>query len=34
VPLAAVVVFAGFAIWGCVAKGQTEANGFGPSVAA
>jgi uncharacterized membrane protein YhaH (DUF805 family) len=34
VPLAAVVVFAGFAVWGCIANGQTEANGFGPSVAA
>jgi uncharacterized membrane protein YhaH (DUF805 family) len=29
VPLAAVVVFAGFAVWGCFAKGQTEPNSFG-----
>jgi uncharacterized membrane protein YhaH (DUF805 family) len=34
VPLAAVIVFAGFAVWGCLANGQTEANSFGPSVAA
>jgi len=34
VPLAAAVVFAGFAIWGCIANGQTEANSFGPPVAA
>jgi uncharacterized membrane protein YhaH (DUF805 family) len=33
VPLAAVVVFAGFAVWGCIANGQTAANSFGPSVA-
>jgi hypothetical protein len=34
VPPAAVVVFASFAVWGCIANGQTEATGFGPSVAA
>jgi uncharacterized membrane protein YhaH (DUF805 family)/uncharacterized membrane protein YphA (DoxX/SURF4 family) len=34
VPLAALVVFVGFALWGCIGKGQTEANGFGPPVAA
>jgi uncharacterized membrane protein YhaH (DUF805 family) len=34
VPLAALVVFVGFAIWGCIGKGQTEANSFGPPVAA
>jgi len=34
VPLAALVVFVGFALWGCTAKGQTEVNSFGPPVAA
>ncbi len=34
VPLAALVVFVGFALWGCVGKGQTEVNSFGPPVAA
>ena len=34
VPLAALVVFVGFALWGCIGKGQTEANSFGPPVAA
>jgi uncharacterized membrane protein YhaH (DUF805 family) len=34
VPLAALVVFAGFALWGCIGKGQTEVNSFGPPVAA
>jgi uncharacterized membrane protein YhaH (DUF805 family)/uncharacterized membrane protein YphA (DoxX/SURF4 family) len=34
VPLAALLVFIGFALWGCIGKGQTEANGFGPPVAA
>jgi uncharacterized membrane protein YhaH (DUF805 family) len=33
VPLAALVAFVGFALWGCIAKGHTEANGFGPPVA-
>lgn len=34
VPLAALVVFVGFALWGCIRKGQTEVNSFGPPVAA
>ena len=34
VPLAALVVFVGFALWGSIAKGQTETNNFGPPVAA
>jgi hypothetical protein len=34
VPLVALVVFAAFAVWGCIANGQTEAISFGPSVAA
>jgi uncharacterized membrane protein YhaH (DUF805 family)/uncharacterized membrane protein YphA (DoxX/SURF4 family) len=34
VPLVAVVVFIGFAFWGCVETGQTETNTFGPPVAA
>jgi uncharacterized membrane protein YhaH (DUF805 family) len=34
VPLAAAAVFAGFAVWGCIANGQTQANSFGPAVAA
>jgi uncharacterized membrane protein YhaH (DUF805 family)/uncharacterized membrane protein YphA (DoxX/SURF4 family) len=34
VPLAALVVFAGFALWGCIARGQAETNTFGPPVAA
>lgn len=34
VPVAALAVFIGFALWGCVGKGQTEANGFGPPVTA
>ena len=34
VPLAALVVFLGFALWGCIARGQTETNAFGPPVAA
>jgi uncharacterized membrane protein YhaH (DUF805 family)/uncharacterized membrane protein YphA (DoxX/SURF4 family) len=33
VPLAALVVFVGFALWGCIRKGQTEVNSFGPPVA-
>ena len=32
--LAALVVFAGFALWGCVGKGQPEANKFGEPAAA
>jgi uncharacterized membrane protein YhaH (DUF805 family)/uncharacterized membrane protein YphA (DoxX/SURF4 family) len=34
VPLAALVVFVGVAAWGCIARGQTETNTFGPPVAA
>jgi len=34
VPLAALVVFVGFALWGCLGRGQAEANSFGPPVAA
>jgi uncharacterized membrane protein YhaH (DUF805 family)/uncharacterized membrane protein YphA (DoxX/SURF4 family) len=34
VPLAALVVFLGFAVWGCIAKGQAETNTFGPPLAA
>jgi len=34
VPLAALVVFLGFAVWGCIARGQAETNTFGPPVAA
>jgi uncharacterized membrane protein YhaH (DUF805 family)/uncharacterized membrane protein YphA (DoxX/SURF4 family) len=30
VPLAALVVFVAVALWGCVGKGKTEANAFGP----
>jgi len=33
VPLAAFVVFTGFALWGCVGKGQRGANRFGAPVA-
>ena len=34
VPLVALVVFVGFALWGCIARGQAETNTFGPPVAA
>ncbi len=34
VPLIALVVSAGFALWGCIGKSQTEANSYGPSVPA
>ncbi|MEO8307833.1 MAG: DUF805 domain-containing protein [Pseudomonadota bacterium] len=34
VPLAALVVFVGFALWGCIGRGQAEANTFGPPVVA
>jgi len=34
VPLAALVVSLGFALWGCMAKGQAEANRFGAPAAA
>jgi len=30
VPLAAVIVFIGFTLWGCIGKGRAEANAFGP----
>jgi uncharacterized membrane protein YhaH (DUF805 family) len=30
VPLAALAVFVGFALWGCIGKGKAEANAFGP----
>ncbi|HTV80318.1 MAG TPA: DUF805 domain-containing protein [Steroidobacteraceae bacterium] len=33
-PLAAIVVFAGFALWGCIGGGQAEANRFGSPLAA
>jgi uncharacterized membrane protein YhaH (DUF805 family)/uncharacterized membrane protein YphA (DoxX/SURF4 family) len=34
VPLTALLVFLGFALWGCLARGQAETNTFGPPVAA
>jgi uncharacterized membrane protein YhaH (DUF805 family) len=34
VPLVALVVVVGFAVWGGIARGQTEGNAFGPPVAA
>jgi uncharacterized membrane protein YhaH (DUF805 family)/uncharacterized membrane protein YphA (DoxX/SURF4 family) len=30
VPLAALIVFAAFALWGCIGKGKAQANAFGP----
>ncbi|HEV2702401.1 MAG TPA: DUF805 domain-containing protein [Steroidobacteraceae bacterium] len=30
VPLVALIVFVGFALWGCIAKGRAETNAFGP----
>jgi uncharacterized membrane protein YhaH (DUF805 family) len=30
VPLAALIVFLVFALWGCIGKGKAEANAFGP----
>jgi len=30
VPLAALIVFGGFALWGCIGKGKAQANAFGP----
>jgi putative oxidoreductase len=30
IPLVALAVSAGFALWGCIGRGQPEANGFGP----
>ncbi len=34
VPVAALIVFAGFALWGCLARGQAEPNTFGAPAAA
>ncbi len=34
VPVAALAVSAGFALWGCIGRGQAEANDFGAPVAA
>jgi uncharacterized membrane protein YhaH (DUF805 family)/uncharacterized membrane protein YphA (DoxX/SURF4 family) len=34
VPVAALVVFVGFALWGCIARGQAETNTFGAPVVA
>ena len=34
VPVAAIAVAAGFALWGCIGKGQPEPNSFGAPVAA
>ena len=34
VPLIALAVSAGFALWGCMGRGQAEANRFGAPVAA
>jgi uncharacterized membrane protein YhaH (DUF805 family)/uncharacterized membrane protein YphA (DoxX/SURF4 family) len=34
VPLAALMVFVGFALWGCIARGQAQSNSFGAPVAA
>ena len=34
VPVVALVVFVGFALWGCIQRGQSGANAFGPPVAA
>jgi uncharacterized membrane protein YhaH (DUF805 family) len=34
VPLTALAVSAGFALWGCIGKGQAEANRFGAPEAA
>jgi uncharacterized membrane protein YhaH (DUF805 family)/uncharacterized membrane protein YphA (DoxX/SURF4 family) len=30
VPLATLIVFVGFALWGCIGKGKAQANAFGP----
>jgi uncharacterized membrane protein YhaH (DUF805 family) len=30
VPLAALIVFVGFSLWGCIGRGRVEANIFGP----
>jgi uncharacterized membrane protein YhaH (DUF805 family)/uncharacterized membrane protein YphA (DoxX/SURF4 family) len=34
VPLAALIVFVGFALWGCIGKGKAQANAFGPAAMA
>jgi len=34
VPVVALVAFVGFALWGCIARGQAETNTFGPPAAA
>ena len=34
IPVAALVAFVGAALWGCLDKGQTAANSFGPPIAA
>lgn len=34
VPVVALLVFVGFALWGCIARGQAETNTFGPPIAA
>jgi uncharacterized membrane protein YhaH (DUF805 family) len=34
VPMAAGIVFAAFAVWGCIDRGKAEANAFGPPVVA
>jgi uncharacterized membrane protein YhaH (DUF805 family) len=34
VPLAALVAFAGFAVWGCIGRGQVEPNRFGAPMTA
>jgi len=34
VPLAALAAFVGFALWGCIARGQAKANAYGPPIAA
>jgi uncharacterized membrane protein YhaH (DUF805 family) len=34
IPLTAITVFAGFALWGCIGRGQAEANRYGVPIAA
>jgi uncharacterized membrane protein YhaH (DUF805 family)/uncharacterized membrane protein YphA (DoxX/SURF4 family) len=33
-PLAALIVFVGFALWGCIGKGKAQTNAFGPPAVA
>jgi hypothetical protein len=33
-PIASLLVFIAFAVWGCIGRGQSEANTFGPPVVA